>query len=43
MIPEARPILLYCGEERFLRDGIAVVPGDEFLRALVPSHALPVS
>ena len=40
--PEARSILLYRGEERFLRDGITVVPVDEFLRALIPYHPLPV-
>ena len=38
--PEAEAILLYRGDERFLRDGILVVPVEEFLRALVPGQAL---
>ena len=37
--PESRPVLLYRGEERFLTDGILVVPVDEFLRSLVPGRA----
>ncbi len=36
--PEARPVLLYRGEERFLRDGILVLPVEDFLRALVPGR-----
>lgn len=39
--PEARPLLLYRGDERFLSDGILVVPVDEFLRALVPGRPIP--
>ena len=36
--PEARPVLLYRGEERFLSDGILVLPVEDFLRALVPGR-----
>ena len=36
--PEARPVLLYRGEERFLTDGILVLPVEDFLRALVPGR-----
>ena len=36
--PEARPVLLYRGRERFLTDGILVLPVDDFLRALVPGR-----
>ena len=34
----ARPVLLYRGEERFLSDGILVLPVEDFLRALVPGR-----
>lgn len=36
--PEARPVLLYRGDTQFLRDGILVVPVENFLRALVPGR-----
>lgn len=36
--PEARPILLYRGTERLLRDGIFVLPVEDFLRNLVPGR-----
>ena len=36
--PEARPVLLYRGKERFLTDGILVQPVDEFLRGLIPGR-----
>ena len=36
--PEARPILLYRGTERLLRDGILVLPVEDFLRNLVPGR-----
>ena len=36
--PEARPVLLYRGEERFLSDGILVLPVEDFLRALLPGR-----
>lgn len=39
--PEAEAFLLYRGAERFLRNGVLVVPADEFLRSLVPGK--PVS
>ena len=38
--PEATRLLLYRGSERFLRDGVWVVPAEEFLRSLV-SGPLP--
>ena len=34
--PEATRLLLYRGSERFLRDGVWVIPAEEFLRSLVP-------
>ena len=37
--PEASPVLLYRGEERFLTDGIFVLPVEDFLRALVPGRS----
>ncbi len=39
--PEARPLLLYRGERRLRRDGVLVLPVDEFLRALRPGEQLP--
>ena len=36
--PEARPVLLYRGKERFLSDGVFVLPVEDFLRALVPGR-----
>lgn len=38
--PEAETLLLYRGSDRFRRDGIWVVPVEEFLGALVPGKAL---
>jgi len=38
--PECRPLLLYRGSERFVRDGILCVGVDEFLRQLVPGRPL---
>lgn len=38
--PEASPVLLYRGNERFLRDGIMVVPVEEYLRSMVPGRTL---
>ena len=39
--PEATRLLLYRGSERVLRDGVWVVPAEEFLRALVPGPLPP--
>ena len=36
--PESRRILLYRGRDRLLRDGILCLPGEEFLRNLVPNQ-----
>lgn len=36
--PEARRLLLYCGHQRLLQDGVLCVPVDEFLRDLRPGH-----
>ena len=36
--PEARSVLLYRGKERFLSDGVLVLPVGDFLRALVPGR-----
>ncbi len=36
--PECEPLLLYRGEERLLIDGILCLPGEEFLRRLVPAR-----
>ena len=36
--PEARPVLLYRGNERLLTNGILILPVDEFLRSLVPGR-----
>ena len=36
--PEARPVLLYRGKERFLSDGVLVLPVEDFLLALVPGR-----
>ena len=36
--PESRRFLLYRGRDRLLRDGILCLPGEEFLRNLVPNH-----
>ena len=36
--PEARPVLLYRGKERFLSDGVLALPVEDFLRALVPGR-----
>ena len=38
--PEAERLLLYRGRERFRRDGILVLPVEEFLGGLVPGRAL---
>jgi len=38
--PECAPIFLYRGQERLLIDGIPCLPGEEFLRGLVPSRGL---
>jgi predicted AAA+ superfamily ATPase len=38
--PESAPMLLYRGEDRLVRDGIACVPIEEFLRDLRPGHLL---
>ena len=38
--PECEPFFVYRGEERLLVDGILCLPGEEFLRALVPSGGL---
>ena len=37
--PEADLLLLYRGSERFLRDGVWVVPAGDFLRSLVPGRS----
>lgn len=36
--PESRRFLLYRGRDRLLRDGILCLPGEEFLRTLVPNQ-----
>lgn len=36
--PEARPVLLYRGKERFLSDGVLALPVEDYLRALVPGR-----
>jgi predicted AAA+ superfamily ATPase len=41
--PECEPIFVYRGEERLLIDGILCLPGEEFLRGLVPSRGLTES
>ena len=38
--PECQPLLLYRGEERLLIDEVLCLPGEEFLRDLVPSRGL---
>jgi predicted AAA+ superfamily ATPase len=38
--PEAETLLLYRGRERFLRDGVWVVPVEDFLRALIPGKSV---
>lgn len=39
--PEARAVLLYRGQEQFLRDGVLCVPCGRFLEALRPGESLP--
>ena len=39
--PESRAVLLYRGQEQFLRDGVLCVPCDRFLKALYPNQPLP--
>lgn len=39
--PEARRVLLYRGEQRYLEDGILITPVDEYLKALTPNNPLP--
>lgn len=39
--PESRAVLLYRGQEQFLRDGVLCVPCERFLKALRPGHPLP--
>jgi predicted AAA+ superfamily ATPase len=39
--PEARTVLLYRGQEQFLRDGVLCVPCERFLTALRPGQPLP--
>ncbi len=39
--PESRAVLLYRGQEQFLRDGVLCVPCERFLKALRPGHSLP--
>ncbi len=39
--PEARRLLLYRGEHAFVRDGIHILPCDEYLRGVVPAQPLP--
>lgn len=39
--PESRAVLLYRGQEQFLRDGVLCVPCERFLKALLPGHPLP--
>jgi predicted AAA+ superfamily ATPase len=38
--PEVEAVLLYRGTERFRRDGVMVVPVEEFLRELVPGRGV---
>ena len=38
--PESRCLYLYRGKERFERDGILVLPAEEFLKSLHPSSSL---
>jgi len=39
--PESRTVLLYRGQEQFLRDGVLCVPCERFLKALHPGQPLP--
>ncbi len=39
--PEARRLLLYRGRDRLVRDGVLVLPCEEFLRALRPGAPIP--
>jgi len=39
--PECIPLLLYRGPERLRREGIEIIPCDEFLREVTPGHSLP--
>ncbi len=39
--PEARTMLLYRGQEQFLRDGVLCVPCERFLKSLCPGQPLP--
>ncbi len=34
--PEATPILLYCGKDRLLKNGVLCLPVNEFLMKLTP-------
>jgi len=38
--PEAQPILLYCGKERMLMNGVLCMPCQEFLSGLVPDGGI---
>ncbi|MCA8975942.1 MAG: ATP-binding protein [Planctomycetes bacterium] len=39
--PEARRVLVYCGDARLRRQGVLCIPAAEFLAAVVPGQALP--
>lgn len=39
--PEAHRVLLHRGTERSVRDGVRVLPCDEFLRGVIPGSPLP--
>jgi len=39
--PESRAVLLYRGDEQFLRDGVLCVPCEHFLKSMVPGQPLP--
>jgi predicted AAA+ superfamily ATPase len=39
--PQARRVLLHRGTDRSVRDGVHLMPCDEFLRGVVPGEALP--
>jgi len=39
--PEARRVLLYRGDESFVRDGVHVLPCAQYLRGVVPHQPLP--
>jgi len=40
--PEAKTVLLYRGQERFVRDGILAMPVEEFLRGVYANSPLPL-